>query len=172
MEFTVENLTAPPDKAELTPMLTEFFEFMVSNLVSLGGPTPDISLVIDAFWKEAHHYLPPTGQSLLARDSEGHLIGMGSLRDIGEGKGELKRLYVRPQARGTGLGRILVQRRIDTARDMGLTTLLADTFKANVEMLGLYESLGFERIEGFKESATLEMYPEFAPFMAFVRLRL
>ena len=172
MEFAIENLTAPPDRAELTPMLTEFFDYMVSNLVGLGGPSPDVSLVIDAFWKEAHHYLPPNGQSLLARDGDGHLVGMGSLRDIGEGKGELKRLYVRPLARVSGLGRILVQRRIDTAKDMGLTTLLADTFKANVEMLGRYESLGFERIEGFKESATLNLHPEFEPFMAFVRLKL
>ncbi|PTX60686.1 GNAT family N-acetyltransferase [Sulfitobacter mediterraneus] len=172
MNILIESLTEIPDRNEMDGMLQEYFDVMVDRLTSIGGPSPDTSLVINEFWREAHHYLPPTGQTLLARDPDGNLIGMGSLRAIEDGKGELKRLYVRPTARGTGLGRRLVERRIQTAREMGLKTLLADTFKANVEMLGLYESLGFERIEGFVESATFNLHPEFHEFMAYVRLSL
>lgn len=172
MDIRIESKSEIPERQEMDEILVEYFDVMVERLMSLGGPKPDTSLVINEFWEEAHHYLPPNGRTLLARDADHNLVGMGSLRGIGDGKGELKRLYVRPVARGTGLGRQLVKRRIQAAQDMGLNTLLADTFKANVEMLSLYQSLGFERIEGFEESATFRLHPEFQEYMAFVRLRL
>ena len=85
---------------------------------------------------------------------------------------ELKRLYVKPKARGTGLGRHLVERRIAAAREMGVKTLLVDTLKANVEMQGLYRSLGFEEIDVYPESATYQLLPQLLPIMVFFRMEL
>lgn len=172
MEITIETCSAIPDRDEMDPMLEEYFNLIATRLESAGGEPFDTSLVINEFWDEAHHYLSPFGATFLARDQEGALIGMGSLRDIGGGTGELKRLYVKSAARGTGLGRRLVEARITTARQMGLRTLLADTLQANVEMLGLYASLGFERVSVMEQSATYRLYPELRPYLAFIRKEL
>ncbi len=172
MEITIEDLTEAPERAEFDPMLREYFGYMSDQFVAMGSPRPDIELVIEEYWTEAADYLPPGGRTLLARDGGGALVGMGSLRAIGGGKGELKRLYVRAAARGTGLGRRLVEARIAAAREMGLTTLLADSFAENRPMLALYEGLGFRRIDAFPESATYRTLPQLRPFLAYVRLDL
>ena len=66
------------------------------------------------------------------------------------GAGELKRLFVRPEALGKGLGRVLVDRRIEAAREMGWSTLLVNALKGNSDMLKIYEKMGFTLIEIIK----------------------
>jgi putative acetyltransferase len=59
---------------------------------------------------------------------------------------EMKRLFVRNRARGVGLGRVMAERVIDTARMLGYETMLLDTLDEMEAARSLYESLGFEEI--------------------------
>jgi GNAT superfamily N-acetyltransferase len=87
-------------------------------------------------------YAPPRGRIFLA-GSPGHAQGCIALRPLQMHTGEIKRLYVAPQARGSGLGRRLAQLAIDAARTIGYRELKLDTLATMREAQALYASLGF-----------------------------
>ena len=96
-------------------------------------------------------YLPPTGALLIAEGRSGRVIGCAALHatDL-PGIGEMKRLYVRPAARGIGAGRALAKRIIDLARQAGYSRLRLDTLSTMDTAIRLYESLGFVDIEPYR----------------------
>jgi putative acetyltransferase len=90
-------------------------------------------------------YAPPHGALLLARGA-----GCVGLRPIDETTGELKRLYVRPSARGTGLGRRLAEAAVAEARKLGYARLRLDTTPGMDAAQSLYERLGFREITPYR----------------------
>ena len=78
-------------------------------------------------------------------------LGCGALRRIEERSGELKRMYVRPQARGLGIGRALLAALEAEARALGLTRLLLETGTRQIEALSLYRQAGFADIPAYGE---------------------
>ena len=172
MHIVYENCQVPPDKAPLDELLTEYYDLMISRIETLGGSVPPGKRALAEFWDEIDLFLPPTGQLVLARSDDGTLVGCGSLKSIGSAKGELKRLFVKPETRGHGVGRRIVEMRIDAAREMGMKTLYVDTLKNNIEMRGLYQKLGFEEINFYEDSATHQLLPQLAPFLCFYSINL
>ena len=86
-------------------------------------------------------YAPPPGRLFLAGDPP---VGCIALRPLDEaGVGEVKRLYVRDAARGTGLGRTLAETVIEHARGIGYRELRLDTADWMRDALRLYAKLGF-----------------------------
>ena len=101
-------------------------------------------------------YGRPLGCLLLAMDGDkaAGVIGMGPLGD-GPGKptiSEMKRLYVRPPWRGTGLGRELSVAAIEVARRAGHKTLRLDTLEFMAAARKLYRSLGFVEIPAYYDN--------------------
>ena len=87
-------------------------------------------------------YGPPTGALLLAREKE-QALGCVGLRALEPGVCEMKRLYLRPEARGKGLGLALCQAVIVRARTLGYNQMKLDTVSKLEKAIELYRSLGF-----------------------------
>jgi GNAT superfamily N-acetyltransferase len=82
---------------------------------------------------------------------DGMLAGCGGVKLFGTAYGEIKRMYVRPQFRGLGLGKLMLQHLADFARERGVTVLRLETGIHQSEAIGLYERFGFQRIPPFGE---------------------
>jgi ribosomal protein S18 acetylase RimI-like enzyme len=87
-------------------------------------------------------YGPPLGAIYLAAE-DGAVAGCAALRPLDPEVGEMKRLYVRPDFRGRGVGRLLAERVIAAARRRRFVRLRLDTLRFMDRAIGLYESLGF-----------------------------
>ena len=99
-------------------------------------------------------YAPPEGILYLALEGD-YPAGCCALKRIGsisEKKCEMKRLYVRPEFRGTGLGKKLAIMIIEAAENAGYREMYLDTLKRLTEAVGLYTSLGFTQTEPYYDN--------------------
>jgi putative acetyltransferase len=90
-------------------------------------------------------YAPPEGGLWLAFDN-GSPAGCVGLRKLAEGICEMKRLYVRSDFRGRGIGRALTETAMHQAQVAGYERMRLDTLLAMHAAIALYESLGFRRL--------------------------
>jgi GNAT superfamily N-acetyltransferase len=94
-------------------------------------------------------YQPPSGRLLLAFVDQ-QLAGCVALRQLGENICEMKRLYLKPELRGKGLGRVLAERIIREAREIGYRRMRLDTLPGKMDRaIALYRSLGFNEIPAY-----------------------
>ena len=98
---------------------------------------------------------PPSGVFWVARE-HGTVIGCAGLRLLGDGIGEVKRVFVAPAARRRGLGRRLMGEVEQCARDQRRTVLRLDTRADLVEARTLYSNLGYTEVPAFNASAYAE----------------
>ncbi len=99
-------------------------------------------------------YAPPGGELVLAwleqPGEPSEAVGCGALRPLVDvdhpNACELKRVYVRPAGRGLGLGRLITEHLIETARVTGYAHLLLDTLDDMQAARSLYASLGFVEV--------------------------
>jgi ribosomal protein S18 acetylase RimI-like enzyme len=96
-------------------------------------------------------YARPDGDLLIGLDGD-RILGCVAVRRLDDHVCEMKRLYVRPEARGTGLGRRLAEQIIEIARELGYSLMRLDTLDRLTEAMDLYETLGFRRTAPYYEN--------------------
>ena len=96
-------------------------------------------------------YGPPGGRFLIVRQGE-RTAGCVALRDLGGGICEMKRLFVRPDFRGRGLGRKCAEEIVCAAREMGYASVRLDTLPSMRAAMALYRSMGFREIPPYAEN--------------------
>ncbi|WIB43593.1 GNAT family N-acetyltransferase [Curtobacterium sp. MCLR17_058] len=95
----------------------------------------------------------PTAESIavffVARDESGTPLGCGGLRIVDDGIAEIKRMYVRPESRGSGAAAALLRRLEEAALDLGSPALVLETGTEQQRAVGFYQREGFRRIANF-----------------------
>lgn len=113
----------------------------------------EIDLCFQNFGKELAElpgdYAPPSGRLFLAVKDTG-IAGCVAMRKIGDGICEIKRLFVRAEFRGQGLGRQLAEAIIRAGKEIGYERMRLDTLPPKMnDAIALYRSLGFQEIEPY-----------------------
>lgn len=98
-------------------------------------------------------YAPPSGALLIARNGS-EAAGCVALRQLDTGTGEMKRMYVREQHRGSGLGRRLALAIIEEAKRRKLKRMVLDTLPKLETAIALYRDLGFRETVPYLASPT------------------
>lgn len=148
--------SAVKDKVEIAwarspAQLGEVRELFLEYKQSLG-----FSLDFEGFDNELAElpgvYAPPAGRLLLAT-VDNRTAGCAGLRKFDRDVCEMKRLYVRPSCRGSGVGRRLVAIVIDEARGVGYKKMRLDTVVGKMDQaIRLYRQLGFKNIDPYRSN--------------------
>jgi DNA-binding MarR family transcriptional regulator len=101
--------------------------------------------------KDARLLVPPAGVFVLAV-SDGAPVACGGLQAIGDGVGELKRMWVHDDWRGVGLGSRLLRNLEDQARALGHAVIRLDTNGALTEAISMYERAGYQPVDRYNDN--------------------
>ena len=131
---TITHAKFPDDTSEVVSIFREYVASPIANLDFQNSECEFASL--------PGKYAEPDGRIVLARQ-QSTVVGCAALRRVDSSTCELKRVYVRPTARGNNIGRSLVEHMINEARKQGYSRMCLDVLPEFTAAQNLYESLGF-----------------------------
>ena len=138
MSVNVEE--ARPDSPEAVRLLAELDAYLNEHPYP---PESRHAFSVDQLLRE--------GVAFFITRREGEPAGCGGVKLFGDEYGEVKRMYVRPAFRGLGLGRAMLDRLAEYARERRVRLLRLETGIYQTEAIGLYERYGFRRRPPFGE---------------------
>ena len=136
----IDNLASAPGWID---MQREYLNDAVAKHKEATGQSVDAEDQLRQTVEHIDRFLGPNGRFIVSRTAGNELLGMVFLLRLENGKGEVKRLYVRPEARRKGLARQLMDRLEREARQMGCSALYLDTSAGLREAIAFYRSSGF-----------------------------
>jgi GNAT superfamily N-acetyltransferase len=147
------------DVAEIVdPLFREYGEWVSAHLeddVGIKLSESDVTRHHDAFRAELPRLLGCRGRLLVALLGDSP-VGVGTLKPVDDTTAEIKRMYVRPAARGRGVGRALLDRLLQDARTEGYATVRLETLRFMTAALAMYRSVQFVEVARFAGSETAD----------------
>jgi GNAT superfamily N-acetyltransferase len=156
------------DLSEVRDLFWEYLQWANGRVNEEFDVNFDIETMLEDNMRDLDIYFPPDGRLVLASE-ERNVAGLGCLKKLHEGIGEVKRMYVRPQFRGRGLGRGILQALLSEAREIGYSRVRLDSARFMTAAHSLYRSAGFQEIEEYEGS---EIPPEFREHWIFMEKTL
>ncbi len=148
--MNIEIVPAYKHTQEINTLFSEYTNMLIENDRSFQN-----YLDIQHYDEEINHleekYGMPSGRLYLAY-CNGEAAGCIGLKNIDEKNCEMKRLYVRSQFRNVNIGKLLVQRIIIDAKEIGYSYMLLDTLPFLKGAIHLYEKFGFYTIDCYNNS--------------------
>ena len=148
-------------------LFLEFLDWADQRIEREYGVRVDDS-IHDVSLGEAHEFMPPSGRVYLASQA-GQPAGVGCLKQLEPGMAEIKRVFVRPEFRGMGIARAIIEQLIRDGRTEGYRTIRLETAQFMEAARGLYRSLGFRDIDPYEGR---ESPREIEPYVVFMELDL
>ena len=146
-------MTPPDTHVVIAPAASPGELAAVRALVEEYQRSLGVDLEFQGFSHELAHlgevYGPPDGALFLAT-LDGAAVGCVGMRRFDATCCEMKRLYVRPQGRGHGLGRALAVRAMEAGRAAGYAAMRLDTLPSMRDAQALYERLGFRDVAAYR----------------------
>ena len=153
-------------------LIREYLAFLNARLKQDYGIEFDMEAMVKSDITDNYKFHPPEGRFYLVRHND-QIAGIGCLKKLEDGMGEVQRMYVAPSFRGQGIGRSIANRLIEDARLIGYHTLKLESLGFLDAAHALYRSLGFKDIdpysdnsmESFQAEEQLDKYYSIAVFM-------
>jgi GNAT superfamily N-acetyltransferase len=161
---TVIEASIPRDFDIVRDLFAEYSLWLCFRLFQEYRESVDPESMLRQNMETLAAFLPPRGLVLLGL-SEGRPAGCTCIRTISIGIAELKRMYVRPNFRGKGIGTALGQAAIQRARQLGYSTLRLDSACFMSDAHHLYRSLGFADIAPYDGSDVPKEHQKDCVFM-------
>lgn len=140
-QIDIRTASFPDDTETLRQLFREYADWLAVDLGFQGFEAELATL--------PGKYAPPTGAALLAERADNFILGCVAMRPLDRQTCEMKRLYLRGEARGAGLGRKLATQVIQLARQAGYDRMVLDTLDHMQDALRLYARLGFQPIAAY-----------------------
>ena len=135
----LRRLESPDELGPAATLAREFGDWATAHLKAEHGI--EIAAELD-HPPEVLDTLLESGRLYVA-ELDGEAVGVGGLKLHGEEVAEIKRMYVRPSARGLGVGRVIVEQLIADARELGCRTVVLESASFMHAAHALYGSVGF-----------------------------
>jgi GNAT superfamily N-acetyltransferase len=117
---------------------------------------------------ELTSYKPPEGIFYILQIKD-RIIGMGAFRKLHDNIGEVKRMYIKPEFRGKGFGKALLNKLLDVGKQFGCSRILLDTGGFMTVAQHVYRSAGFREIKKYPET---EVPPEMQPYWIYMEKKM
>ena len=158
--ITLELVQDDERLAVAQELFLEFLHWADERIEHEYGVSVDVDSLHDATLGEAREFMPPSGRIYLA-SQDGRPAGVGCFKQLEPGMAEIKRVFVRPEFRGSGIARAILEQLVADGRTEGYRTIRLETAQFMEAARRLYRSLGFrdtDPYEGHESPGEIESF--------------
>jgi GNAT superfamily N-acetyltransferase len=167
--FQVENAE---HKQQAGSLIREYLEWLNERVQCDYDIEFDVESMVASDLSDSEKFHPPNGRFYLVQ-YKGDIAGVGCLKKLAEGVGEIQRMYVLPSFRGRDIGRAIVNRLIEDGRFIGYSRLKLESLEFLEAAHLLYRSVGFHEIDpyvdnsmkSYQDAENLDKYYSITVFM-------
>jgi GNAT superfamily N-acetyltransferase len=145
-------------RAAAEALIREYLGFIQDSARRHYGLEFEIEAMVRSDLDDRAKFYPPGGRFDLVRHGNDY-VGIGCLKKPAEGIAEIQRMYVRPDARGIGAGRLILGRLLADARRLNVSRVRLESVKLLAPAHRLYRSVSFREIDPYADSSMKDYQP-------------